>query len=50
MSNNNKGYNISLQATAKMGGALITTAKGNRATTAASGWQHGRRKGWSSLH
>jgi hypothetical protein len=31
MSNNNKGYNISLQATSKMGGALITTAKGNRA-------------------
>jgi hypothetical protein len=31
MSNSNKGYNISLQATSKMGGALITTAKGNRA-------------------
>jgi hypothetical protein len=29
--NNNKGYNISLQATSKMGGAIFTTPKGNRA-------------------
>jgi hypothetical protein len=29
--NNNKGYNISLKATSKMGGAILTTPKGNRA-------------------